>query len=221
MNDMGKAFTFPFRDPDWPSKFLLAALFMFLSIFGIGIPVVAGYLVQVTQRVMRREQRAMPDWSDPGVKFILGFKFCIVWILYVLPLLLLYVPFLFLALLNALAEEGQAVEAVASVYALTVILLVAVPYGLFLTLVSPFIAYRFAERERIIDALDIVSIFRDLRDKWQQALIIVIISMGLSFFSAFGIILFLVGVLFTMFYSYLVIAYMNGLLYLEPRGERK
>ena len=126
MADIGKAFTYPFRDPAWVQKFLKGAGFMVLGIFVIGIFVVVGYFVQVTQRVMRGEEQTMPEWSDVGVKFVLGFKFFIVYLVYALPAILLCIP---LALAAALGASGPFVSGGVFVSVLVLAyLLVVVPY---------------------------------------------------------------------------------------------
>ena len=54
MRDIGEAFSFPFRDPNWVSKFLIVAIFVALSILLIGIPVLYGYYLELVQRVRRK-----------------------------------------------------------------------------------------------------------------------------------------------------------------------
>lgn len=45
MNDLGRALTLPFKDPDWVKKFLPGALFMLLCIVVVGIFIlIAAYL---------------------------------------------------------------------------------------------------------------------------------------------------------------------------------
>ena len=107
MNDLGKAFTFPFKDPNWLSKLLVGALFLILSIFVVGIFIIAGYFVQTIQRVMRREENALPEWTDIGVMLVVGFKFCVVYLLYVVPILLIMTPVFAISILSALTADDS------------------------------------------------------------------------------------------------------------------
>ena len=57
MNTISEAFTFPFKDPNWLTKFFIGAMFVVLSFFLIGIPVLYGYCIEIQQRVRRGEQQ--------------------------------------------------------------------------------------------------------------------------------------------------------------------
>jgi hypothetical protein len=219
MKDIGKAFSLPFKDPSWASKFIIAALFMLLCLLGIGIPVIVGYLIQVTQRVIRREEPALPEWSDIGVKFVLGFKYCVVYLIYLIPVFLLIIPVIGLAVATSATDAPEMVGVLSIIYIFGFTLLV-IPYSLLLTAIFPIVAYRFALREKISDAIDLGRIFKDFRVNWQNTAVVALIAIGIQSFAFIGIIFFLIGVLFTVFYVYLVSAAMHGILYLELPPER-
>ena len=220
MKDIGKAFALPFRDPAWASKFVLAALFLILCLVGLGIPVIVGYLIQVTQRVIRREERPMPEWTDIGVKFVLGFKYCIVYAIYLVPVVLLVIPVIALGVATNSTDAPELVGVLSIVYMFGFTLLV-IPYSLLLTAISPIIAYRFALTEKISGAIDLAAVFRDFRRNWQNTAVVALITVGIESLAFVGILFFLVGVFFTFFYVYVVVAGMRGLLYLElpPEGS--
>jgi hypothetical protein len=214
MKDLGKAFSFFFKDPSWITKTLIAAGFMLLSLFGIGIPVLVGYCVQVTQRVMKREQYPMPAWSDVGVQFVTGFKYCVVLFLYALPILLLYIPFIVLVVAESISGDSEALGLAATLYLFPFMIFI-IGYSILLAAASPIILYIFAERERIGDALDVARIFREFKMNWQNALIIALLTTAIESFAFVGFIAFLIGVFVTVFYAYTAAAYLAGLLYLE------
>jgi hypothetical protein len=219
MKDIGKAFSLPFKDPSWASKFVIAALFMLLCLIGIGIPVIVGYLIQVTQRVIRREEPALPEWSDIGVKFVLGFKYCVVYLIYLIPVFLLLIPVIGLAVATSTTDAPEMVGVLSIIYMFGFTLLV-IPYSLLLTAIFPIVAYRFALREKIGDAIDLGRIFKDFRVNWQNTAVVALIAIGIQSFAFIGILFFLIGVFFTVFYVYLVSAAMHGLLYLDLPQER-
>jgi len=216
MNDLGKAFSFPFKDNAWFSKFLIGVLFMLLSILIIGIFILAGYFVRVTQAAMRRDENPLPDWDDIGGMLVTGFKFVVVYLVYSIPIFLLYIPLVVMAVLGELSGGAASSDLFAGLYAAGIIVLV-VPYALALSLFMPIITYRFARNENIGEALDVGEIVRAFRRNWQGALIVALIAVGIQSFSAVGLVLFLVGVFFTIFYSYLVSAYLFGALALEDQ----
>jgi hypothetical protein len=215
VNDVGKAFSYPFKDPAWVSKFILGALFMVLGIFLVGIFIVVGYFIETTQRVMRRELHPLPEWTDVGVKLVLGVKFCVVYLVYLIPIFILYIPFLALILVGSLSDNGDMLGALAGIYVGVMVFLFIIPYSLLLAAMLPIITYRFARNEKVSEALDIAAVFRTFKRNWQNTLVVALIAVGLHSFAAVGIVFFLVGVLFTIFYSYLVSAHMFGSLYLE------
>jgi hypothetical protein len=214
MRDIGKAFSFPFQDPDWIVKFLLGVLFLLLSVFGIGIFIVAGYLVQITHRVMRNESPLLPEWSDIGVKFVIGFKYLLVCFLYLLPAFVLMVPVVILAMVGAATESPEAVSLAIVVY-LFGLMLIVLPYSLLFTLLLPTITYRFAANEKMSEALDLPSVLREFKANWQTNTVVALLAVGVQWMAGLGVILLLVGVLFTIFYSYVVSAYLTGALYRE------
>ena len=222
MIDLNRTLSFPFREPDWFPKFLIGALFMILSLFGLGIPVIAGYLVQTTQRVMRREHTVLPEWTDVGVMFVVGFKWCVVYVVYLLPVFVAMLPFLFLTMLGVFLEDNGALDLLATASLLVILSLFLIPYSILVTLLLPIVTLEFAKRERISDALNVGNVLRIFRAHWRDALVIALIGVAVSALAALGFLLFLVGILFTTFYAYLVMAHLAGQLYhADTQGEAR
>lgn len=220
MDDIGRAFAFPFKDPQWFVKFLIGSLMCFLCLFGIGFFILAGYFIQITQRVIRGREPILPEWSGIGEKLVLGIKIVIVYAILLLPVFLLMIPLFPLAILTDRPEAGEIVGLFSLVYFFGFTLLI-VPYSIALTIASPIINYRFALNERISDALDLGAIVKDFGKNWQNVLVVVLITIGVQSFAWIGIVLFIIGVLFTILYSYMVPAYLSGMLYLDSsRKER-
>ena len=220
MGDIGRAFTFPFKDPQWFVKFLIGCLMCILAVVGIGFFILAGYFIQITQRAMRNEDRALPDWDGIGQKLVLGIKIVIVYLVYLLPVMLLMIPLFPLAVLTDHPEAGDLVGLFSLVYFFGFVLII-VPYSIALTIASPIINYRFALNESIGDALDVGAIIKDFGKNWQNVLVVVLITIGVQSFAWIGVVLFIIGVLFTILYSYMVPAYLSGMLYQDiVRKER-
>jgi hypothetical protein len=218
MKDLGKAFSFVFKDPAWIQKVLLAMLWMLLALVGIGFFVLAGYYIQLTQRVMRREEFPLPSWSGIGHKLWLGLKLAIVFLVYLLPVILLMIPAIGLSIAVDAAPDSDTLAILTSVYLFGYILLI-LPYSFALTALTPIISVFLAERERISDAIDIVRVFSFFRRNWQNTLIVALIALGIQSVAGLGVFFFLIGVLATIHYSYVVTCYLNGLLYLEAASR--
>ncbi len=221
MKDLGKAFSAYFKDPRWFTKSLIGVLWMFACLLGIGIFVLAGYFIRTTQRVMRREEPALPDWDDIGGKLVTGFKFCVAYFVYLIPIILLFIPVFVLAVVaGATGDEGDAMPVFVSIYIFAMTLLM-IPYSLAISLFAPIIAYRFAERESIGDALNVGAVIREFRGNWQNALVVAMITLGIQSIASIGFLLLLVGVFFTIFYSYVVSSYLSGVLYLSRETKEQ
>ena len=218
MKDLDRAFSFPFKDPAWGGKFVIAGLFMLLCLTGLGIFVIAGYLIQVTQRVMRNDPQPLPEWSDIGVKFIIGFKFCVAYFVYLLPVFILMIPLIGLTVASEVLQGVVMLEVLAAVYTFAFILLI-LPYSVVLTLALPIIIYRFAQNEKISEALDLGAVLSAFKKHWQSTLVVAILSLGIQSLGAVGLVFFIIGVIFTIFYTYLVSAYLAGALYLDHTAK--
>ncbi len=83
---LGKAFSFPFEDKEWPAKLGLYALIFMVPVLNFAS---LGYTVEVTRRVIRGETRPLPSWDDLGKKFMDGLMLFLVNLVYTLPMILL------------------------------------------------------------------------------------------------------------------------------------
>jgi Na+(H+)/acetate symporter ActP len=130
------------------------------------------------------------------------------------------IPLFPLAILTDRPEAADFVGLFSLVYFFGFVLLI-VPYSIALTIASPIINYRFALNESIGDALDIGAITKDFLKNWQNVIVVALITIGIQSFAWIGVVLFIVGVLFTILYSYMVPAYLSGMLYRDTlRKER-
>lgn len=220
MKELGKAFSFCFDDPHWLRKMLIAALVMLLCLVGFGIPILMGYFVRITQSVMRRDGQPLPEWHGIGGMFVTGLKLCITYLVYLLPAALLALPLAGMTLFGTVADEPDIVLIIMTIYlfGFTVLL---IPYSLAISIFSPIIVFRFAERESIGDAVDVVRVVRLFRENWQNALVVALIALGIQSVAPLGILVFGVGLIFTIFYTYAVSSYLSGLLFHESQAKRE
>lgn len=189
-----------------------------LSIVLIGLFFLLGYSVRISQRVMRKEPNPLPDWSDLGDLFVVGLKYAVLYLVYLLPVVAIVLVFVVLGVVSALAESDGAVVSVVFLF-YVMIFFVVVPYAIALTILSPIITIRFAEREVISDGLALGEIFRFFKKNWSNTLIVALLILGLESLEGIGFFLFVIGILFTIFYSNVVTYHLIGQLYLA--AERK
>ena len=209
MKNIKESFTIPFKDPDWLSKFLIGGIFTLLSFLLIGIPVLFGYFIEYLQRVRRNEQRPLPEWNEAGVKFITGFKFLVTLFVYYIPLIIIAIP-VFVIMIIASIQESTFAGFFGGATVFMVVLFVIIPYSLFITILTPIIAVRFAEREKIGDGLHVGNVLTLFIVHWQDAVIAALITIGVQALSAIGIIFFIAGILVTSFYASLIRFHLYG-----------
>ena len=83
--DAAKSFSFPFEDPDWPSKLGLGALISMIPILNFAW---TGYLVDIIRTVMNNDGDLLPSWDDLGKKFNEGLILFGAWLVYASPILI-------------------------------------------------------------------------------------------------------------------------------------
>ena len=209
MLNFNEAFIFPFRDTQWIQKFLMGALFTLLSIFILPIPVLYGYLIELLQRVRDNDPVPLPEWKDPGIKFLVGLKYIVIFLIYYLPLILITILFISFGLLLSLTGS----EANTPLETMTLIALLisfVLPYSLLLYIATPLITIEFANTERIQDGLRLGRILRNFSIFWKDVLIVGIVAFALEIAAGIGFILFIVGILFTSFYVSLITFHLYG-----------
>lgn len=209
MLNFNEAFKFPFKDPEWIQKLLRGTLFTLLSIFILPIPVVYGYLIELIKRVSNNEKYPLPDWKDPGVKFLRGFKYLIVMLIYYLPLILIVIFLLMIGFIFELTSNRLAFTTTLFIPLFGPVMVIAL-YSVVLYFLTPLITIEYSVNERIPDGLKINQILRYCKFKWKVLLIIGLVAFGLEIAASFGIIFLIVGILFTSFYVSLVTFHLYG-----------
>ena len=109
--NINEAFNFIARDPAWPRKLGLGAVFSLLSLVLVGGVLVQGYLLTVMERVARAEPEPLPEWDDFGELLHKGLLAWVVSLIYYIPyaalLILFYVGYIGLAIGLPLSSSGN------------------------------------------------------------------------------------------------------------------
>ncbi len=85
--EYGKAFAFMTDEPEWVTKFIIAAFMPLVPL--VGPFLILGYAFEITRRVIKGETPQMPDWTDFGDYLKKGAVAAIIWVVYTLPFALL------------------------------------------------------------------------------------------------------------------------------------
>ena len=192
--DFGRAFQFYFEDPEWLKKTLIGGLFYLLAMFLVGLPFVAGYVVQVTRRAARGEARPLPEWTDFGQLFSDGLQVIGLYLLHFLAAALLpgSLGCLF-AILGGVASSGN--DAAGGVMALGVM----AAYLLFFVMLLAVLLYfpaayiRMVVTGRFSAGLEVRENIELIKRSPANYFIAIAIYWVTSFISQFGLILCFIG----------------------------
>ncbi|MBI5022002.1 MAG: DUF4013 domain-containing protein [Ignavibacteriales bacterium] len=209
MVDISDSFRFSFKDPDWVMKYLIGCLFSLLSIFILPIPVLYGYYIELLQKVSNNDPIPLPEWKDPGIKFLTGLKYITVMIIYYLPLLIILIPtfalFIIMSIWNA--HTGNFFES--GLFGMFIILTV-VPYSIFIYLLQPSITILFSNKESMRDALNIGQVIKLFKIRWEDILVVSVLTMVFDLLAVVGILFFIIGIFFTTFFVQIIRFHMYG-----------
>jgi hypothetical protein len=90
--DFARAFSFPFSDQDWPKKILIPALIALIPI--IGTIYISGWMIEIVRRVLRGDLTPLPEEIDFGGYFMDGLKIFVIGLIYSIPLIIFYAPWI-------------------------------------------------------------------------------------------------------------------------------
>jgi hypothetical protein len=88
--DYGKAFSYPFQDPEWVKKILIGGLMYLLGFLLIPVFFPMGYMIQTIKNVATGVEPALPQWDDWGGYFVKGLMSWLIAIVYMIPMGLIW-----------------------------------------------------------------------------------------------------------------------------------
>ncbi len=211
--DFGKAFSYVFEDENWVTKVLIGAGMFLLGFLIIPLLIVVGYGVRVTRNVIEGAEKPLPDWDDWGGFIKDGLMMAIIFIGYAIPIFLLMILG---GVFSALGNRGGA----AAIFALIGFLFSCIQfiYSIALALILPGIVGRYAATGEIGAAFAVGEIFQSFKENVGLYLMAFVVYLVAQIVGSLGMIACGIGVLFTAFYSQLIVAHAYGQVYREAFG---
>lgn len=221
--DIGKAFTYVFEDPNWIMKILIGGIVLLIPIVNFAV---YGYMLTTLKNVADGQPNPLPEWSDFGAHFMKGLYAAVGVIVYLLPgiIVICCAQVMTIALSTAAGAAGgrDASSTVGGIVAFLGLCLSCIAYLYIfvaaLTLYAPLTRFAMSANQ--------LSIFWDFRGNLtfiqknlSNYIIALLIAWVASFVAGFGIILCIVGVLFTTFWGTLVSANVFGQLWRNQAGS--
>ena len=190
MDNIGKAFSFVFDDSRWLTKALIGGLVLLSCIFILPIPLLVGYLVTLRANVINGKAPVLPEWTDLSSRYSKGLVLLLGLILYSLAGLIL---------------KKSGVPIFSRMFARI--------YNLVMTFYLPVMAVFYAKEQTFESMFKIGRIFEFVAKNFIDLLVFWLLHFVLAMIALAGLLGFLIGVVFTAFYTFLVEAYLYAALY--------
>lgn len=204
--DIGRAITFVFQDSEWVKKVAIGGLLFFIPI--IGWLIIGGYWLRVIRQVAQGNDLPLPEWNDFGGDLIRGLKVLVVGIVWSLPVWAFTVCASALTVVSDTSgsDAASATAVVFSLFANCLSFLFSIVVAFF----QPLFFSRLAVTEQIGDALAFADIFGEVRGRFVDLLVVLVMVFLIGFFQMFGLLLCLIGVVFTVFLGYVMTSHLYG-----------
>ncbi len=220
--DIGKAFTYVFEDPNWIKKVLIGGIVLLIPIVDFAV---IGYMLTTLRNVSEGQPTPLPEWSEFGKHFMKGLYAVVGIIVYFLPAIVVLCCSAIATTIiggGASAVGGRNTgNTVGGALGLVTVCLSCIAYLYMfiagITMYAPLTRFAMSENQ--------FSLFWDIRgnldfikNNLANYVIALLIAIVASFVAEFGLILCIVGVLFTSFWSSMVAAHVFGQFYRQSQG---
>jgi hypothetical protein len=190
----------------------MGGLFTLASVFIVGIFFVYGYLAQLVRNVIAGMERPLPEWDDLGRFFSEGLRLFAVGLVYALPMMALIGVFVGVAIVPSIigqAADNDALRNLGGGMASCVWCLIF-PISLAMGIWMPAALLFAIVEQRFGAAFEFAQIAAFIRANAGNYLLAFVVWLVVRMVVPFGFLLLCVGIVFTMFWSFLVAGHAFG-----------
>jgi len=202
--DIGSSFSYMFQDEDWIKKILIGGVVGIIPIVNFAA---IGYMIQIIRNVRDGQALPLPEWDEFGKYFVDGLWIFLIFLVWSIPIILVAcLQGIGTAVLAEASEDAANAFGVISACFSCVIVL----WALVIAAVSPAILVRYAEIGEFMAGFQFSEILNIIRANVGNYIIVILLIWVASLIASFGVILCVIGVIFTQFWSYLVTGNLVG-----------
>jgi hypothetical protein len=201
--DIGRAFTYMFKDESWIMKIVIGGILLFIPIVNF---IVLGYMLEALKRTADGTDLPLPEWDDFGGKFMKGLMLVIIVLVYMIPI---WVVACFIAGVQFIAGNNDTLVTMVGLLSACASCLYLI-WIIIVWLVMPAAWIRYAVTGEFMSAFQFGEIFGFIRSNIANYIVAIVLMWVASFVAGFGVIACFIGVFFTLFWAYLVWANLLG-----------
>jgi hypothetical protein len=225
--DIGSAFTYMFDDQDWLKKIAigggitLGAIILLPILVGLALFLpLSGYMLETLKNVRDGRPTPLPEWANFGDLFSKGLMVFVIGLVYNLPSIIFSCASAGINIATTNPDIDPDLAATLGIVSACVSC-VQIIVSLIGNALLPAGIIRYAEYGSLGSAFQFGEIFNFIKNNIGDYIIVVLLGWVAGLIAAFGLILCLVGVLFTSFWSTLVTANLYGQLARKASGLRQ
>lgn len=213
--DFGKAFSYPFQDPEKWKKVIIMGLITLIPI--LGQLVLAGWMIDVIKKVINHEDVDLPN-LEFGSQLSKGFGIFVIALVYAIPMIIVgAVQGAITTGTTVMMSNGDETTNTAVTIGMTLVMicigLIYLVYGVILGFMFPVVYGRYAETGKISEGLKFGAIFGMVRKAIGPVFIALLGTMVASLVGSLGSVACGVGILVTLPYSMAVMGHFYGQAY--------
>jgi hypothetical protein len=195
--DIGRAFTYAYKDPKWPTKVLIFAVLGLIPFFGWCIEL--GYSLRIMKNVVDGNDVPLPEWENIGALFAQGLRAIFVALIWSIPAIIIGVIF-------SLADSGLLTLLSRLFFALTSVCIFAAVVPLAIT-------------GQLNDALQFQVVIRRVQSNLGDYIVLFVISLVVGAISSAGFFGACLSFLLTVLLVWLVESHLAAQAYVRSLGS--
>ena len=216
--DYAKALTFQWEDPRWKEKIamgtvvaLVSGMLMPILVGIVGIFIILGYCIRVTENVRDGSTYPLPEWDQWSADLTRGFKLFVVTLVWGLPFILVGLPIAFGGIMLGVGSDENSIGPLGALGGLTMgfgYCLIFI-YGIIYAVMTPGFTVWYARNEQISDGFKVTEIWHWTRSNLGNVILVMVAVAVASMIisaaaSVVGMLLCFIGLLVTIPLSVLV-----------------